>query len=219
MRVRLVLTDRELQITRSDTVIGRAPECDIILPEKSISRAHAAIHLDANARVRDLGSRNGTWLNGARLLGDRKLRTGDKLAFGLVEAKVYCEGVQVHDDGWLALQSAMLVKASIAMRTRDADEIVFRLAEGLESRITLREPIGADVADAALAAVIDYATLRERQGWVRWALALHAKLVLAPGPAVRRALESSPPDSVTRIRPSGVTTTKSIVPSRRRTVG
>jgi pSer/pThr/pTyr-binding forkhead associated (FHA) protein len=56
-------------------VIGRAEECLIQLPSnwefQLVSRHHCELHVDApNVRVRDLGSRNGTYING-KLIGQR----------------------------------------------------------------------------------------------------------------------------------------------------
>ena len=58
--------------------IGRSPEVDLVLESPRVSKLHAEI--DANGRgylIRDLGSRNGTFVNGERLHGERKLDPGD----------------------------------------------------------------------------------------------------------------------------------------------
>lgn len=53
-------------------VIGRAPDCDLQVPSDpthaDISRHHCLLEIEPQAvRVRDLGSRNGTWVNGTRI--------------------------------------------------------------------------------------------------------------------------------------------------------
>lgn len=192
MRVVLTIDGRKVEVTRSETLIGRTAECDIVLPDRSVSRTHAAIVITASgAVVRDLNSRNGTWVNGLRVGTDRRLRTGDRVRLGSVTLVVsdIREGVE-RDDGWLAIQAALLVTASTAGRHREADEILFRLGEAIETRLSLDERFGDDVFDAALAAVIDYANARKRPGWTRWAMGVHAKLGQAPGNAVRRSLEN-----------------------------
>ncbi|HVK86028.1 MAG TPA: sigma 54-interacting transcriptional regulator [Kofleriaceae bacterium] len=50
---------------RPEIVIGRAPDCDVVVDDPSVSRRHAS--LDASGSVRDLGSRNGTTVAGKRL--------------------------------------------------------------------------------------------------------------------------------------------------------
>jgi serine phosphatase RsbU (regulator of sigma subunit) len=63
-------------------VLGRSHECDLILPDVVLSRRHAEIvHEGDGWRVRDLGSLNGTRLNGTRLLAEAlPLRDGDVVA-------------------------------------------------------------------------------------------------------------------------------------------
>ena len=63
--------------------IGRGPSCDCLLPEDSVSRRHAELWRESGRwYVRDLGSRNGTRLNGMRVLEAVELRPGDRLALG-----------------------------------------------------------------------------------------------------------------------------------------
>ncbi|HWO94104.1 MAG TPA: FHA domain-containing protein [Dehalococcoidia bacterium] len=48
--------------------IGRSPECDIVLEDLRVSRRHARLTRDGEAFIiEDLGSANGTWLDGARI--------------------------------------------------------------------------------------------------------------------------------------------------------
>jgi predicted component of type VI protein secretion system len=208
MRLRLAVGDREVDLPEGESILGRGDACDIVLVDRSVSRRHAAIVVSATgAAVRDLESRNGTWVNGLRLSSDRRLRGGDRIQLGVAVLWVlqaYDERTG-HDDGWVALQAALLVKASTAGKIREADEVVFRLAEAIEARISMSEPFASDVADAALASIIDYANVRGRPGWVRWAIAVHAKLGTTPGPAVQRALDSATPvvEETQRLRSSG----------------
>ena len=63
--------------------VGRAPGCDIRLPSGDISRVHAKAKCSASGKVEliDLGSTNGTYVNGRRQLY-RVMREGDKIQFG-----------------------------------------------------------------------------------------------------------------------------------------
>lgn len=62
--------------------IGRSEEGEIVLMDPSVSRTHAVVEIGARgARVRDLGSTNGTFLNGRRIESGT-LRDGDELRFG-----------------------------------------------------------------------------------------------------------------------------------------
>ncbi len=61
-------------------VLGRHPECDIVLEFGAISRRHARIvELDGNHYVEDLRSRNGTFVNGRLVTARRLLCDGDEL--------------------------------------------------------------------------------------------------------------------------------------------
>lgn len=62
--------------------IGRGDENEVVLADPSVSRAHALLDTGAAAAVvRDLGSTNGTFVNGRRVF-TQELRDGDELTFG-----------------------------------------------------------------------------------------------------------------------------------------
>lgn len=71
-------------IDRDEILIGRDDTCDVVLPERQISRQHVRIYLEENQYyVEDLGSRNGTWVNGERLEGTRELYDNDEIHIAL----------------------------------------------------------------------------------------------------------------------------------------
>ena len=72
----------EVVLDRDWLVIGRGRGADVVLAEATISRAHAAIGFDAGAFfVQDLGSTNGTLVNGSKV--DRQeLEGGDEIRMG-----------------------------------------------------------------------------------------------------------------------------------------
>lgn len=62
-------------------VLGRAAACDVVLPDPEVSRKHCAICTDGDeAWVEELGSLNGTFVNGNRVVARHPLRDGDELA-------------------------------------------------------------------------------------------------------------------------------------------
>lgn len=72
----------EWPLDRSTTVIGRGRNADLVLHEATISRAHALLGYDDGAIfVQDLGSTNGTLVNGARS-PRTVLSNGDELRMG-----------------------------------------------------------------------------------------------------------------------------------------
>jgi EAL domain-containing protein (putative c-di-GMP-specific phosphodiesterase class I) len=69
--------------------IGRHKSCQLSISEESISRYHAEIFSDSNFLwIRDLGSTNGTFVNGQRLEHGTVLKSGDVLHFGHSEFRV-----------------------------------------------------------------------------------------------------------------------------------
>src|ERR1051325_6519905 len=69
--------------------LGRHPTNSIQLLDKIVSKEHCIIERRGNQFVlRDLGSLNGTYVNGERVIGERPLRHGDEIALGSTRARV-----------------------------------------------------------------------------------------------------------------------------------
>jgi predicted component of type VI protein secretion system len=61
-------------------LIGRDELCDLVIPDRQVSRQHASISLEGDHYVlRDLGSKNGTFVNGRELDGPHFLQDGDEI--------------------------------------------------------------------------------------------------------------------------------------------
>jgi DNA-binding winged helix-turn-helix (wHTH) protein len=79
-RFSVVINGVAYALREGRNVIGREPAAHIRLDLAAVSRRHAAINIHGEeAVVQDLGSRNGTWLNGEKLEAARPLRTGDEI--------------------------------------------------------------------------------------------------------------------------------------------
>lgn len=74
----------EVPLKKRQFVIGRAKECTLRTSSDAVSRQHCVIERSEQGefRVRDLGSRNGTLLNGAKIDSPRPLVDGDELQVG-----------------------------------------------------------------------------------------------------------------------------------------
>ncbi|MDN3639553.1 FHA domain-containing protein [Simiduia curdlanivorans] len=65
----------------ANTIVGRASDCDIVLAAAHLSRKHAQLSVkDGLLYVRDLGSANGTFLNGSQVK-EARVKRGDELRF------------------------------------------------------------------------------------------------------------------------------------------
>ena len=76
------------------TVIGRDPRAGIRIDEKKVSRTHCEVAVDAGSKVwlRDMGSANGTWVDGARVTGPVELRDGAMITVGSASFKYFAAG-------------------------------------------------------------------------------------------------------------------------------
>lgn len=64
-------------------LVGRAPDCHFVLTDLTVSRFHAEIYVEDDTwAVNDLGSMNGTRINGWRITGPAPVRPGDQVGFG-----------------------------------------------------------------------------------------------------------------------------------------
>lgn len=84
-RARLVdaAGDQQYTLRPGSSVLGRSESADIRLPDVGISRRHARVRCDGTrVFVTDLGSTNGTLVNGKRADGEEELRDGDRLQVG-----------------------------------------------------------------------------------------------------------------------------------------
>jgi hypothetical protein len=74
---------RRVPVSESGLTIGRLPECDLAVSDRNVSRRHAQIRsIEGRYAVADLGSTNGTRVNGATISGPRELRAGDEITLG-----------------------------------------------------------------------------------------------------------------------------------------
>jgi len=81
----LLLPNGDRYMLGADPVVfGRMPECDITLNDSNVSRRHAEIRATGDTfTLVDLGSTNGTKINGVRV-AERELIDGDELSFGTI---------------------------------------------------------------------------------------------------------------------------------------
>lgn len=81
---------RRWRLEGDTTVIGRAKDADIIIDDRRISSRHVRIsHRDGQHVLQDLGSKNGTYLNGELLRGQQALADSDEICLAMVVVITY----------------------------------------------------------------------------------------------------------------------------------
>ncbi|MBL4685796.1 MAG: sigma 54-dependent Fis family transcriptional regulator [Nannocystaceae bacterium] len=81
------LRGREIEVLADRVTIGKSRQCDVVLPDDSVSRQHVEIVREGDAyRVVDRGSTNGSFVGGARV-SDAFLKPGDVLGVGKVQLR------------------------------------------------------------------------------------------------------------------------------------
>lgn len=72
-----------LPLDKSELHVGRDVTNDLVISDEKVSRRHARLYSEGDQYVvEDLGSTNGTFINGARLSGPHLLRAGEQITFG-----------------------------------------------------------------------------------------------------------------------------------------
>jgi serine phosphatase RsbU (regulator of sigma subunit)/pSer/pThr/pTyr-binding forkhead associated (FHA) protein len=97
--------------------IGRASDCSIPIKDRYLSRRHAEIvAVGKNWVLKDLGSANGTYLNGSRVDGDIPLKAGDRIRLG--DTELVFETSEKNTDRFIAVAETP-VSATIAIPVRE----------------------------------------------------------------------------------------------------
>lgn len=125
---------RRLRVDRPSLTLGRSSTNDVFLADRTLSRVHA--RLDQTPRglvLTDLGSRNGTQLNGSRLVDHAVVGEGDRIVLGETTIDVSAE---------LASGTRVLIDAALDR----PDRTMISTANAVAS---LRRPSARDVTDAA----------------------------------------------------------------------
>lgn len=82
---RLVFGDREMDLLPGEHVVGREPGVSLVIDDATVSRRHARIAVTHDrVTLEDLGSKNGTFVQGRKLEGPTALADGDEVQFGSV---------------------------------------------------------------------------------------------------------------------------------------
>jgi len=139
--MRLIFTSapsegRVVELTAARLTIGRVPGNDLQLDGQKVSRHHAVIEVhDRQAVLRDLGSRNGTYVDGVRLSGAHVLSGGERLRFGDQQLRV-----QAGPDAAPAVPGATAIEPAAAPIEPPAAPIQRPAAAPVEPALAAGEP-------------------------------------------------------------------------------
>jgi DNA-binding winged helix-turn-helix (wHTH) protein len=85
---RIILGEREIALPYGEHVLGRSPEAAVFVDDVGVSRRHARITIGAEgATLEDLGSKNGTMLNGRAIAASTALADGAVIVLGATAVK------------------------------------------------------------------------------------------------------------------------------------
>jgi len=77
-------------MVRNQIVVGRDMDCDIMIPSRQVSRKHARLRVtNSGATIEDMGSKNGTHLNGALVSDPEMLKDGDVIQIAFAQQFIY----------------------------------------------------------------------------------------------------------------------------------
>jgi pSer/pThr/pTyr-binding forkhead associated (FHA) protein len=80
---------KTVELNNGENFLGRSPQCEIEIDEPSISRRHAVLTIKADkVFVKDLGSRNHTFVGKQTAVAEIEIQPGTPLRFGNVEARL-----------------------------------------------------------------------------------------------------------------------------------
>lgn len=126
MKVKLKLlkgseAGKEIKIPTPKCLVGRGEDCQLRPKSDAISRRHCVVYVkDGQLLVRDLKSRNGTWVNGERVTEDCALKSGDQIQFGPLAFEVVID----HSLGGEKKPKVSSVKEAAARTTASGQDTV-----------------------------------------------------------------------------------------------
>ena len=117
-----------------ELTIGHSAGNDLPLPfDRTVSRLHAVVRrVGSGWSIRDLSSRNGTFVNGERIVTERPLRSGDEIRLGSVRLSIRLEGAP-GDDATIGAEAPPEL-------TRREREVLVALCQPIMSGDVFREP-------------------------------------------------------------------------------
>jgi hypothetical protein len=129
------LAGKRWTLNKSEFVVGRGEDCEVVLPDRQVSRRHFRIVRDDDGySVEDLGSKNGTYVNGAAVRGSVQLQDGDEIQVALSVRLLF-----VGAEATLPLTQEMLRVAQPGLRLNKSQRQVWVNGAVLEPPLSLSQ--------------------------------------------------------------------------------
>jgi predicted component of type VI protein secretion system len=146
---KLIIGGTAHEIAKDGVTIGRAPDNRIVLADRSVSSRHAVLcPTDSGYHLKDLGSTNGTRVNGIPIT-ETKLRFDDRIRFGAVESRF-------ESDSHGSQPLPVLEEIAATPAESSAAPINFQNASPFPRRQELRDPVRTMLFAAAAVALLTF---------------------------------------------------------------
>jgi len=146
--------DASHDLTEALVTIGRVPDNVLQIEDISVSSRHAQLALDESGDyiLRDLGSTNGTHLNGREIAAeeDHKLQDGDKIVFGKIDASYVSEN-PAEARPLPETEEVTAVVAETSKRPAD-----FANASPFQKKKKKKDPVGLSLIILAVLAILGF---------------------------------------------------------------
>lgn len=167
---------QERELPQGELILGRSSSCGLVLPDQKISHQHARLRVDGQSvLIEDLGSRNGTFVNGERV-ESADLGVGDEIRLGDTTIRLMTPGIE---ETRVAASAEGTVVLDTRVRDPDATQILAPVAPaapapretGLVPDEILRSPIISEaelLANGVEVKLAEYAALGGGIGSFVW---------------------------------------------------
>ena len=146
---KLIISGTAHELAEEVITIGRSPDNMIQLEDASVSSRHAELRAtDKTYQLRDLGSTNGTMVNGSSAT-EIRLRHGDRIRFGGIQARFETEGAMTATQPLPVADKVQARAATTSMRPSD-----FANASPFRARSKERDPMKKILFIAAAIALL-----------------------------------------------------------------
>ena len=146
--VTVITPQGEVEIGSGSLLIGRLPECDVLLSDTLVSRMHARISVQGDSViVEDLHSTNGVYVNGMRVGHSTVLCEGDRILIGTTEFSLF----ETRDSSLMRIRAARRASSTPSARVTP----LVNPLEIMATKSTVRKATPAPVVPMAVSAPLE----------------------------------------------------------------